>query len=364
MQKKCYMKKTICKISILLVLVVSLTSGVKELNHASNISGNTTGCSCHGTSTTSATNIFITGIPANTIAGQKYAMSLTIASVGGKVWGFDMGVPTSMGVFTTTNPNAKATTSGKEIRHYNGAPTLLGNSYTFDSIFWTAPATAGSVKFSYAGLAGNGNGGSGGDKAYKSTFTTTVSVPTPLKLISFTAKSEATNSVLNWITNNEVNTSHFAIEKSIDETNFIEVGTVNAKGNTTASTTYSFVDNKPSVFNKPVYYRLKMVDKDGAAKYSNVEQVVIKQTKSFDVSVYPNPVKSGESMKLKLNSTVFGKASITIINYNGKIVSSKNISINNGSNLIELSTRFMSAGTYSILVSNEKDMMQVPVIVE
>ncbi len=159
------------------VTVVALTSGVKGLNHASNISGSTTGCSCHGSSTTSATNIYITGIPDTVIAGRRYAMSLTIASVGGAKWGFDMGVGTGLGTFTTTNPNAKETSTGKEVHHNNGAPSFTGDKYTFDSIFWTAPLVDTVVKFSYAGLAANGNGGTSGDKVYKSTFSTKVIVP-------------------------------------------------------------------------------------------------------------------------------------------------------------------------------------------
>ncbi len=171
------MKTRILLLLFSVVVIVALTSGVKGLTHNSNISGSTTGCSCHSSATTSASNIYITGIPDTVIAGKQYAMKLTIASAGGVKWGFDMGVGTGLGVFTTTNPNAKATTTGKEVRHYNGAPSFSGDSYTFDSIFWTAPTMDTIVKFSYAGMAANGNGGTSGDKVFKNTFTTKVIVP-------------------------------------------------------------------------------------------------------------------------------------------------------------------------------------------
>ncbi len=171
------MKTRILLLLFSVITIIALTSGVKGLNHASNISGSTTGCSCHSSATTSATNIYITGIPDTVIAGRQYTLSLTIASAGGVKWGFDMGVGTGLGTFTTTNPNAKTTTTGKEVHHNNGAPSFTGDKYTFDSIFWTAPLVDTVVKFSYAGMAANGNGGTSGDKVYKSSFTTKVIVP-------------------------------------------------------------------------------------------------------------------------------------------------------------------------------------------
>ena len=107
-----------------------------------------------------------------------------------------------------------------------------------------------------------------------------------------------------------------------------------------------------------------MVDKDGSAKYSNIVGIIIKQTKSFDASVYPNPVKAGETIKLKLNATLEGKVNITLVNNNGKIVSNKSIQVNAGYNLIELNARYISSGNYSVLVSVGNDIMQVPIIVE
>jgi hypothetical protein len=93
------------------------------------------------------------------------------------------------------------------------------------------------------------------------------SFPTPVTLISFTARENNSRAALEWVTASEQNSSYFSVEKSTDGVNFTEIGTVNAQGNSSNPITYGFEDNH---FNEASYYRLKMVDKDGTFKYSKL----------------------------------------------------------------------------------------------
>jgi len=109
----------------------------------------------------------------------------------------------------------------------------------------------------------------------------------PVKLTNI----EATNSngivAINWLTSNEINSSHFNIQHSTDGSFFTTIGTV--KATVSGANGYNFTDIHPT--NGTNYYRLESVDKDGAVAYSRVVSCewfeVTKQ-----LSVYPNPTKS------------------------------------------------------------------------
>ena len=112
-----------------------------------------------------------------------------------------------------------------------------------------------------------------------------VSGPLPLHLKSFKGKENAGSVELSWVTDNEVNTSHFIVQRSLDGVNFMDVGKVNAKGNTGSTNTYSFTE--PSGNLDRVFYRLSMIDIDNRNTFSDVVSLSIASAKSFIIS--PNP---------------------------------------------------------------------------
>jgi hypothetical protein len=95
--------------------------------------------------------------------------------------------------------------------------------------------------------------------------TCTFTGPTPVELLSFTANRDGNRAALQWITASEQNSSYFSVEKSDDAIHFTEIGSVNARGNSSNLITYEYEDRQ---FNSTSYYRLKMLDKDGSYKYS------------------------------------------------------------------------------------------------
>ena len=89
---------------------------------------------------------------------------------------------------------------------------------------------------------------------------------------------------LRWATANEHNTARFDIERSADGASFEKIGAVAAKGNSSTLADYYFQDKHPiSGIN---YYRLRQVDLDGRANYSQAVQV---KWEASITGVYPNP---------------------------------------------------------------------------
>jgi hypothetical protein len=117
--------------------------------------------------------------------------------------------------------------------------------------------------------------------------TITVSGVVPLTLLSFDAFKNKNKVDLKWTTTNEINTSHFDIERSSDGVSFIKIGKVNSV-NATGINNYSSEDIQPL---KGInFYRLKQVDIDGRFTYSNINKVLFENFGDA-VNIYPNPAK-------------------------------------------------------------------------
>lgn len=113
-----------------------------------------------------------------------------------------------------------------------------------------------------------------------------VELPLPVTLVSFTGRAVENTSVLQWATTEEVNASHFEIQRSNDAKSFESIGVVNAKGESKVLVNYLFTDKTPLPGIN--YYRLKQIDQDGSHAFSKTVSI------AFDIDakilVYPNPV--------------------------------------------------------------------------
>jgi hypothetical protein len=108
----------------------------------------------------------------------------------------------------------------------------------------------------------------------------------PVNFTSFTGIIKDNKTALSWSTVNEVNNSHFVVERSANGRHYDSVGRVQAGSST--SNTYSFNENNT---NATSYYRLKQVDINGAYLYSSV--ITLKNSGSNkEMTVYPTQATS------------------------------------------------------------------------
>jgi hypothetical protein len=117
-------------------------------------------------------------------------------------------------------------------------------------------------------------------------YTITWAPPLPVVLGNFTAIRQNGLTLLQWNTALEVNLKSFTIQRSVDGSNWVSVGTVNAVGNRASN--YTFEDMNTLVAGN-YYYRLAMIENNGFTKYSATR--LIKIDKAFTVDVYPNPAQ-------------------------------------------------------------------------
>ncbi len=106
------------------------------------------------------------------------------------------------------------------------------------------------------------------------------------ELTSLKAKAQNTQNLITWQTATEKNTHSFDVERSADGlSNWQTMGTVKAAGHSQTVKDYQFTDDAPLSIS---YYRLRLVDIDGAEMKSNI--VSVSQGKSTKLTVYPSIV--------------------------------------------------------------------------
>lgn len=110
--------------------------------------------------------------------------------------------------------------------------------------------------------------------------------PLPVTLVSFTGKAVEETVALKWETTEEVNASHFEVQRSSDARHFEPIGNVAAKGESKIRITYAFTDTSPLPGTN--YYRLKQIDQDGTYAFSKT--ISVTSNSELRISVYPNPV--------------------------------------------------------------------------
>lgn len=170
----------------------------------------------------------------------------------------------------------------------------------------------------------------------------------PLKLIAFTATKVNDYTKLEWKTQNEVNVSHFQIERSANGTSFVVIGNEQAVGMSNSTQTYSFAD--PKAVTATAYYRLRMVDVDGKFTYSQVLVVRAGNSTGDGLNVFPNPATTTAAVFIK--SGITGTATIRVLSMHGATVFVQNNLVSKGENSIMLNrVKELSSGVYNVQVS-------------
>jgi hypothetical protein len=137
----------------------------------------------------------------------------------------------------------------------------------------------------------------------------------PLTLLQFTvARTSAGKIELNWQTAQEINVSHFNIERSLDGRKWEKVGFKEARNQQGTITTYVFTDISPTVGAN--YYRLHVVDNDGRADYSPVRLATLGI--EIPVRIYPTLAKGHSTIYVEGISPE--QAIIEIVNNYGILV--------------------------------------------
>jgi hypothetical protein len=167
-------------------------------------------------------------------------------------------------------------------------------------------------------------------------------VVTPLRFLSFSGEKINRTTALQWTTDNEVNTSHFEIERSKNGVAFNSIGRVNSV-NSSGVHRYSFTDIAP--VEGINFYRLKQVDRDGRISYTTIIKIL---HNSFGqvISLHPNPATNFVNIDFVSKRSLL---LVSIFDAQGRQVLQTSLT-NQG--IIKLNISKLAKGSYIIQISD------------
>lgn len=173
--------------------------------------------------------------------------------------------------------------------------------------------------------------------------------PLPVSMVYFSYNLSANSVELVWGTVSEEYNDYFQIEKSADGVAFEPIGTVKGMGTTQQAQDYSFTDYE--LFPGLNYYRLKQVDYDGKASYSDVI--------GFRVGDEDRPAKVwAQNHTLSVDLPALDQASIQVYNVMGKLVHAKTVSTKAVNTLMTMDLSSQASGIYIIHVVSTEGVIQ------
>ncbi|MBS1933829.1 MAG: T9SS type A sorting domain-containing protein [Bacteroidetes bacterium] len=202
---------------------------------------------------------------------------------------------------------------------------------------WGNPVVYGPATFSATGVSG--------------TATTLPVVLTDFSVI-LTSNQEV---ALSWNTQEEMNSSYFEVERSINGITWENVATIRAKGNSATVSNYNYTD--VTAVNGVAYYRLKMVDLDGQYMYSEIK--VVRSTLVKGISFFPNPARDFVNVSLSQSSS---DVTVQLINQAGQVLQERKASAGNATT-ITMQVNQYAQGMYVLRVASADGSQQASKLV-
>ncbi len=198
-------------------------------------------------------------------------------------------------------------------------------------------------------------------KYYNDWWQYTPSGVSPVQSITFNASLQKTNALLSWQTTNDVNTSYFNIQRSLDGVNFTTIAKQDARGDIVQQ--YPYTDaNVTALLHEKIFYRLQSMHKDSSSAYSNIAELNINNSNGITFFIYPNPVK--DKLHININCRKNETFSIRIVDMNGRQVYTEKITslANNFNHYINVGK--LAMGIYTIQLLNGKGVSKTSFVKE
>lgn len=320
-----------------------------------------------------------TGFEVSITSGSGYASSVTLTQSGGSVSSTTIYARLSSSATGSPTGNITATSSGATTQNVavagavSSVPTtsnagidktinnnqtvpMTANTPTTGTGAWTfvsgpSTNTAQLSSLSSATAVFDPDGGVGtyvmrwtitNSPCPASTDDVTVTVTSVLHVIglNFSATKQNEKIILNWSTASEQNSKDFLVQHSSNSTNWNNLGTVLASGNSSSIKNYSYNHNTPVNGNN--YYRLLQRDNDGKSSYSQIRAVKFENIQK-SITLFANPITNGQ-LQFQVNAATV----VSFYNNNGKLLWQQQV--NAGTKTIDVS--WYAKGTYFLKANN------------
>jgi hypothetical protein len=167
--------------------------------------------------------------------------------------------------------------------------------------------------------------------------------PLPVVLSNFDIQRNNNDVLATWQTQQEINSSRFEIERAFENNSFQKIGSIEAAGSSNSLKTYTFSD-KSNISKGVSFYRIKMIDKDGAFTYTETKTVKGSGAK-FDFAIFPNPSQGNANVTINgLNEPT----EVQLLDVSGRLI--KSVTLNNA-NTTQLNN--LQKGSYFVRITGK-----------
>lgn len=175
----------------------------------------------------------------------------------------------------------------------------------------------------------------------------------PIEITSFEGEAQEEINLITWRTVEEVNGSHFEVERSLDGERFSKLGQVAVKG---SNSTYHFVDLEPA---QEAYYRLKLVDLDGSYAYTKNIFLRRDAAQAFSLELSPNPTP--DELHVSYMAEAGNEISMEVSTSEGKVLETRQVRVQKGQNKMSLNFGQYASGMYffTLIDGNERIVRKV-----
>ncbi len=235
---------------------------------------------------------------------------------------------------------------------FKSGPTTFNNIDSNDKAamaMMTFPETVNTITLRVGVVGPVGSGTTRQFSLYFKSFTSLL-VPLPVKITDFNLFPTNNSVQLNWKSMEEQNFSHYEVYKSYSGADFKFVSRVNAFGESSIIKNYTFIDPSMDGNTGYVYYKLKLVDKDGHENWSTVRAFEPGHLNNLSglSNVYPNPANNVLNVVPGYDDAILD---VQITDVFGKSVFNDHLSLNSAETSIDISQ--FTAGIYTIRIKHE-----------
>jgi hypothetical protein len=165
--------------------------------------------------------------------------------------------------------------------------------------------------------------------------------------------------VLNWAADYEPGTV-FELQRSYDGVHFNPIKNVSSEY---GRSEYFYDDRLVNTRSAIVYYRIKAIGLNGAAKYSETRTVRFRNDQGIIIYTSPNPFTS--NFTIDFIATEKGMITIRMFNINGQQNLAKTVMVDKGNNIINITEAArLASGVYVMQVSNERTILSTNKIIK
>lgn len=179
----------------------------------------------------------------------------------------------------------------------------------------------------------------------------------PVRIVNFTGTNNGDKNTLQWKTGSEINNNRYEIERSFDGRQFDKIASVKSKNSSTGAA-YTTGDNIAALKTNNFYYRLRIVDNDGAYSYSQVVNIKL-NGRPERITVMGN-ITNGPVKIIVPAALLNAPLQADIISAGGNII--KKLQLSAVTNNIDISQ--LAAGNYYIRFNQNGKAIQTEKIIK